>query len=70
MSEPSHPLSAREKEVVTLIASGLSSKRIASKLGITFKTATVHRYNAMRKMKVTNVQGLMRAAIRMGLIEP
>lgn len=70
MRERSDQLSAREREVVTLIASGLSSREVAARLGITIRTVLVHRYNAMRKWRVHSVIGLVRAAIRFGLIEP
>ena len=43
---PDH-LSDREKQVVILITSGLSSREIALKLGIALKTVASHRYNAM-----------------------
>ena len=66
----SDPLTERQKEIVTLIASGLTSREIGIKLGIAFKTATVHRHNAMRRLKVRNVVALTEAAIRMGLIPP
>jgi DNA-binding NarL/FixJ family response regulator len=63
-------LTAREREVIILIAGGLSTKEVGHKLGITFKTAVAHRYNAMRKLKVKKTADLTRAAIRMGLIDP
>jgi DNA-binding CsgD family transcriptional regulator len=59
-----------KKEVVMLIASGFSCRKVASKLGIAFNTARADRYNAMVKMKVNNVSSLLHAAIRLGLIEP
>ena len=62
-------LTAREREIVILIASGLSSRKIAQRLGIAFKTVETHRYNAMKKLKVDNVIGLLHAAIGMGLIK-
>jgi DNA-binding NarL/FixJ family response regulator len=63
-------LTSRQREVVILVVSGFTSKEIASKLGIRFKTVVVHRYNAMRKLKVHNVAALIRVAIQMGLVEP
>lgn len=54
-SWPNNALTAREKEIVIMIASGLSSRQIALKLGISFKTVLVHRYSAMQKLGVKNV---------------
>ena len=63
-------LSEREREVLVLIASGKSSREIASHLGIAFKTATTHRQKIQKKLQLHKVADLTRAAIRMGLIEP
>jgi DNA-binding NarL/FixJ family response regulator len=63
-------LTPREVAVLTLIAEGYSSKEIAHKLGITFKTACCHRFNLMQKLKVREVASLVRIAIRCGLIQP
>ena len=62
-------LTAREQEVLALIASGRSSKGIATQLGISFKTAVCHRYRIQTKLKAHNTADLTRAALRMGLIE-
>lgn len=73
MTTDSHPpgsLSEREREVLVLIASGKSSREIASQLGIAFKTVTTHRYKIQQKLHLHKVADLTRAAIRMGLIEP
>jgi len=67
---PPSSLSVREMKVVMLIASGLSMKEAARKLGIVFAVTALHHRNAMRKLRVTNALGLKRAAIRMGLIVP
>jgi len=69
MRAGSGELTPREKEVVLLIASGLSSRQIAQELAISLQTVIVHRCNAMRKLKVNNAIGLVRAAIRMGLVD-
>jgi DNA-binding NarL/FixJ family response regulator len=63
-------LTRREVAVLTLIAEGYSSKEVAHKLGITFKTACCHRFNLMQKLKVREVASLVRIAIRCGLIQP
>jgi DNA-binding NarL/FixJ family response regulator len=62
------PLSQREREVLTLIAQGSTSKEIAVKLGVSFGTVDTHRTNLMRKLKIRNVAGLVVYAFRAGLI--
>ena len=61
-------LTKREQEVVRLVAEGLSTKQIAARLGITFKTAACHRCNAMSKLGVQNAASLVSSVIRLGLI--
>lgn len=61
-------LTAREREVLALVASGKSSKEIANHLGVTFKTVTTHRYRLLRKLDVHNTADLTRIAIKMGLV--
>jgi DNA-binding NarL/FixJ family response regulator len=63
-------LTAREIAVLKLIAEGFSSKEIAHKLSITFKTACCHRFNLMQKLNVREVATLVRIAIRSGLVRP
>ena len=63
-------LTAREFEVLSLIATGLSTRQIADRLGITFKTAATHRARLMEKLDIHQVAGLVRYAIAQGLIEP
>lgn len=63
-------LTAREREVLQLIAEGLSSKEIAGVLGVSLKTVDSHRSNLMEKLDIHKVSGLVRFAIRAGLVEP
>jgi DNA-binding NarL/FixJ family response regulator len=63
------PLSAREQEVVKLIAEGYSSKQIASELVISEKTVERHRANILEKLGMHDRVELTRYAIRRGLIE-
>lgn len=63
-------LTEREREVLTLIAEGLSSKEIAQKLGVSLKTIESHRANLMDKLDIHKVSGLVRFAIRAGLVAP
>jgi DNA-binding NarL/FixJ family response regulator len=66
----SERLTSREREVLTLLASGLANKEVASALGITTKTAETHRARIMGKLDVHSVGALVRYAIRNGLINP
>jgi len=63
-------LTDREREVLQLIAEGLSSKEIAVMLGVSLKTVDSHRSNLMEKLDIHKVSGLVRFAIRAGLVEP
>jgi PAS domain S-box-containing protein len=68
--EATKPLSDREKQVLVLIAQGLSTKQIAATLGISYKTADSHRTRLMEKLAVHETASVVRYAIRAGLIEP
>jgi len=67
---PASPISDRERQVLQLIAEGKSTKEIASILGISVRTAESHRSNLMEKLDIHEAAGLVRYAIRIGLIEP
>jgi len=69
-TEPFSVLSAREREVLRLIADGLSAKEIASDLGISTKTVEAHRTSLMRKLGARKATELVRYAVRHGLVEP
>ena len=62
-------LTDREREVLQLIAEGLSSKEIASQLGVSLKTVDSHRSNLMEKLDIHKVAGLVKFAVRAGLVE-
>lgn len=63
------PLTAREREVLQLVSEGRTTKEVASALGISVKTAETHRTRLMRKLNVHETAGLVRYAIRRGIIE-
>lgn len=67
---PAHTLSAREREIVQLLAEGNSNKDIARVLNISVKTAETHRSNVMRKMGFDSLAELVRYAIRNNIIDP
>jgi DNA-binding NarL/FixJ family response regulator len=68
--EPFTLLSGREREVLHLIAEGLSAKEVAADLNISTKTVEAHRTSLMRKLGVRKATELVRYALRHGLIEP
>jgi two-component system, NarL family, response regulator LiaR len=63
-------LTGREREVLQLIAEGLSSKEIAMQLALAVRTVESHRAHLMEKLEVNKVSGLVRVAIRQGLVAP
>ncbi|MDQ0840977.1 MULTISPECIES: response regulator transcription factor [unclassified Streptomyces] len=67
---PDQILTAREEEVLKLVAEGQSSKDIAETLFISVKTVQRHRANLLRKLGLRDRLDLTRYAIRAGLIEP
>jgi DNA-binding NarL/FixJ family response regulator len=62
------PLTPRERQILQLVAEGNSTKEIARLLSVSFKTAESHRNRIMKKLDVHNVTGLVRYAIRSGLM--
>ncbi len=63
-------LTPRQREILQLIAEGYSTKRIAGALGVSVKTVETHRTQLMEKLDIHDVAGLVRYAIRIGLITP
>ena len=57
-------LSPREREVLKLVAEGLSVKEIAIRLNVGVKTIDTHKYNLMSKLDIHNAAGLIRYAIQ------
>lgn len=60
-------LTEREQQVLVLLADGLTTKQVASKLNLSIKTIGSHREHLMRKLKTRSVAGLTKYAIREGL---
>jgi len=63
-------LTPRERQVAQLVAEGKSNKEIAAVLHISVKTAEFHRGRLMRKLQLHDVAGIVRYAIRQGMIAP
>lgn len=67
--KPAETLSAREREVLQLVAEGYSSQQVADRLVISLKTVEVHRSNIMGKLNARNRTDLILYALRSGLVE-
>lgn len=63
-------LTSRERQILQLVAEGKTTKEAASVLGVSTKTAESHRTKLMEKLSIHNTAGLVRYAIRIGLIRP
>ena len=63
------PLTKREKEILQLIANGLSNQEIADTLFISLRTVETHRFNLTQKLDVKNAAGLVKEAIKRGLVD-
>ncbi|MCM2266303.1 MAG: response regulator transcription factor [Elusimicrobiales bacterium] len=61
-------LSAREREVLQLLAEGLRTKEISQKLSLSVKTVETHRKKIMEKLGIASIAGLTRYAVKEGLI--
>jgi len=68
MRRPLAMLSNRQVEVLKLVAEGYRTRDIANRLGLRVKTVESHRYALMKRLHVDSVVGLVRFAIRVGLI--
>ena len=62
-------LTARESEVLQLVAEGSANKQVAATLGISIKTVEKHRQHLMDKLKIHDTAGLTRYAIAQGVVE-
>lgn len=68
--DPLALLTARQREILQLIAEGHSTRRIAEELQVSVKTVETHRAQLMERLDIHDVAGLVRFAVRTGLIEP
>jgi DNA-binding NarL/FixJ family response regulator len=68
-SAPVDPLAPRERQVLQLVAEGKTSKEIAVVLGLSTKTADSYRARVMDKLDIHEIAGLVRYAIRQGIVE-
>ncbi|MCS5663644.1 MAG: response regulator transcription factor [Flavobacteriales bacterium] len=68
-AENTFNLSKREKQVLSIILNGKSNKEIAEELNVSKRTAEVHRYNLMKKLKVKNLMELSNKARAFNLVD-
>ena len=61
-------LTPRQREVLQLVAEGLSTKEIAQTLDLGIKTVETHRAQLMERLDIHEIAGLVRSAIRHGLV--
>jgi DNA-binding NarL/FixJ family response regulator len=66
---PAELLTPRQREVLQLIAEGLSTKEIAQRLDLSVKTVESHRSELMQRLDIHGVAGLVRYAIRVGIVK-
>ncbi|MBP8117147.1 MAG: response regulator transcription factor [Nitrospira sp.] len=67
---PLGKLTGRQREILQLIAEGCSTKQIAQRLDLSVKTVETHRAQLMERLEIHDVPGLVRLAIRTGLVQP
>lgn len=63
-------LTPRQREILQLIAEGHTTKMIAQRLGLSVKTVETHRVQMMERLDIHEIAGLVRYAIRMGVVLP
>jgi DNA-binding NarL/FixJ family response regulator len=63
-------LTARQREVLELLAGGRSMKQVAAALGVTIRTVAFHKYEVMQKFRLGSNAELVQFAIRHGIIKP
>jgi DNA-binding NarL/FixJ family response regulator len=67
---PLEQLTPRQREILQLVAEGKNTKEVAYDLGISIKTVESHRLQLMERLNIHDVPGLVRYAIRSGLVSP
>ena len=61
-------LTARERQILALVADGATNREIGTQLGISTRTVEAHRDSLMRKLGIRTVAGLTRLAIEQGIV--
>lgn len=68
--DPLDALTPRQREILQLVAEGHTSKAIAQRLGLSFKTVEAHRAQIMERLGLHDLTALVRFAVRCGLLTP
>lgn len=66
--DPLEALTARQREILALIAQGVHTKEIAHRLKLSRKTVDAHRSQIMERLDIADITGLVRFAVRAGLV--
>lgn len=66
--DPLDSLTPRQREILQLVAEGHTSKDIAQRLGLSYRTVETHRNQMMKRLGVTDIAGLVRFAVRSGVV--
>jgi DNA-binding NarL/FixJ family response regulator len=69
-TDPLDALTPRQREILQLVAEGHTSKEIGERLGLSFKTVEAHRGQIMERLGLDDLPGLVRFAVRVGLVSP
>jgi len=69
-ADPVATLTPRQREILQMIAEGHAMKEIAGRLDLSVKTVEAHRSQIMNRLGIHDVAGLVRLAIRAGLVSP
>ncbi|ANM30782.1 LuxR family transcriptional regulator [Acidobacteria bacterium Mor1] len=69
-ADPLAGLTARQRETLQMIAEGHSTRQIAETLGVSVKTVETHRAQLMDRLDIHDLAGLVRFAVRVGLVSP
>jgi DNA-binding NarL/FixJ family response regulator len=68
IGSPLDALTVRQQQVLQLVAEGLSTKKVAAQLGLSVKTVEAHRGAIMNRLGIRDLAGLVRFAVRVGLV--
>lgn len=68
-TDPLAALTPRQREILQLVAEGHTNKEIAQRLGVSHRTVEAHRNQLMKRLDVHDLAGLVRFAMRAGLVE-
>jgi DNA-binding NarL/FixJ family response regulator len=68
-ADPLAALTPRQREILQLVAEGHTSKDIAGRLGLSYRTVETHRNQLMKRLDIHDLTGLVRFAVKVGMVE-